>query len=135
MLKGAAYRDELSSGANPLYTADELVHQLKISRAKLIVAHPACYPTALSAAKSVGIPTDRIVLLGALPDSSQVPTGTHVTIDALVSEGNAVPPTYQEVRLAPGEGKTKLAFLSFSSGTTGLPKVRPCFVSSASRLY
>lgn len=42
----------------------------------------------------------------------------------LVEEGLARPTSFVERTLAPGEAKTKLAFLSCSSGTTGKPKVR-----------
>lgn len=46
-----------------------------------------------------------------------------ISLDELVSEGLSSPASFEEIRLAPGEGKSKLAFLSFSSGTTGRPKV------------
>ena len=42
----------------------------------------------------------------------------------LIALGRASKPNFVERKLAPGEGRTKLAFLSFSSGTTGRPKVR-----------
>lgn len=45
------------------------------------------------------------------------------TIGSLVTFGMSLPPFSQRT-LNPGEAKTKLAFLSFSSGTTGLPKER-----------
>lgn len=41
----------------------------------------------------------------------------------LVEEGVGRKKCYTERRLAPGEARTKIAFLSFSSGTTGRPKV------------
>ena len=45
------------------------------------------------------------------------------SVSDLVAEGLSSSITYTERRLEVGEGKTKLAFLSFSSGTTGKPKV------------
>lgn len=43
------------------------------------------------------------------------------TIGSLIAFGMNLPAFSQRI-LNPGEAKTKLAFLSFSSGTTGLPK-------------
>ena len=52
---------------------------------------------------------------------------TGVTVQYLIERGlsdlNIAGPKFVERHLKPGEGKTKLAFLSFSSGTTGNPKV------------
>jgi 4-coumarate--CoA ligase len=45
------------------------------------------------------------------------------TVETLVTQGLASPPRFTERKLRSGEGKTKVAFLSFSSGTTGKPKV------------
>src|ERR1700683_3768261 len=45
------------------------------------------------------------------------------TLEDLVAEGLNIEPHFVERRLAPREAKTKVAFLSFSSGTTGRPKV------------
>lgn len=58
----------------------------------------------------------RIVVL----DSS--PSPQHASLDNLLSSGQSLP-AISELRLRKGEGKTKVAFLSFSSGTTGVPKV------------
>ncbi|QRV97648.1 AMP binding enzyme [Ceratobasidium sp. AG-Ba] len=40
----------------------------------------------------------------------------------LINEGLASAKSFEEKQLAPGENKTKVAFYSFSSGTTGKPK-------------
>ncbi|KZS99949.1 amp dependent CoA ligase [Laetiporus sulphureus 93-53] len=101
--------------ANPAYTASELVHQLKITNARLILVHSAHYAVALEAARTVGIPEANIILV-------EGSTGKAATVPELIEEGARAPKAYEERRLAPGEAKTKLAFLNFSSGTTGLPK-------------
>jgi 4-coumarate--CoA ligase len=49
--------------------------------------------------------------------------GAQTTVQNVIDEGLASTSTFQERVLQPGEGKTKVAFLSFSSGTTGRPKV------------
>ncbi|KAJ1299507.1 hypothetical protein OPQ81_006105 [Rhizoctonia solani] len=117
----AAHRLSLAvSCANPGYTEDELVYQLEATKAKLLFVHPTSLKTALSAAKRVGLPTQRIVLfLEAKPTTS---VGDSLNVDQLAREGLNSKPNFEEKRLAPGENKTKVAFYSFSSGTTGKPK-------------
>lgn len=83
-----------------------------------MVAHPDVLPTALSAARKVGLPINRIVLLKSFQTA-----GIHSTLDDLVAEGLGMEPGFAERELNSGEAKKKLAFLSFSSGTTGKPKV------------
>ncbi|KIJ06739.1 hypothetical protein PAXINDRAFT_140455 [Paxillus involutus ATCC 200175] len=48
--------------------------------------------------------------------------GKQITVQALIDRGLASGDTFQERKLRSGEGKIKVAFLSFSSGTTGMPK-------------
>ncbi|PCH35738.1 phenylacetyl-CoA ligase [Wolfiporia cocos MD-104 SS10] len=107
--------------ANPAYTAEELVHQLRTTSAKLILVHPWNVDTALAAAQAVGIPPENIALVDPLPASASKGSG-FITLPELVKQGSSQPTSFTERKLKPGEAKTKLAFLSFSSGTTGLPK-------------
>ncbi|RDX52610.1 amp dependent CoA ligase [Lentinus brumalis] len=104
------------SGANPAYTAEELEYQLSATKARVLITHPGSLSVALAAAKKAGIPPERVVVFDAAEGAN------NTTIHELVEEGLAQPQRYVERRLAPGEGKKKLAFLSFSSGTTGRPK-------------
>ncbi|PBK74932.1 acetyl-CoA synthetase-like protein [Armillaria solidipes] len=108
------------SGANPDYTAQELRYQLEISKAVLIITHPDTLNIAVSAAEANngGVLLDRIVLLGARTQSNPT-NSSYVTLHELVALGLSKPLTYFESKI---NGKTKLAFLSFSSGTTGKPK-------------
>ncbi|KAH7913981.1 hypothetical protein BJ138DRAFT_1144920 [Hygrophoropsis aurantiaca] len=101
------------SGANPTYTCDELVFQIETTKATIVIAHPVSLDTALTAARAAGIPADRVLTFG---QSKQR------TVDSVISEGLAHDPNFVERKLAPGEGQTKIAFLNFSSGTTGKPK-------------
>jgi len=64
-----------------------------------------------------GIPSSSLVLFDAVPNSGIV------TVDELIRQGLKCDAAFTERRLRKGEGKTKIAFLSFSSGTTGKPKV------------
>ena len=104
-------------GANPAYTAEELEYQLGATKARVLISHPGSLPIALEAAQKAGIAHDRVVVF------DETPGVKNVTLDALIKEGLSQPQAFVEPRLAPGEGRTKLAFLSFSSGTTGRPKV------------
>ncbi|PCH40337.1 amp dependent CoA ligase [Wolfiporia cocos MD-104 SS10] len=106
--------------ANPSFTANELEYQLTITKAKAIITHPSALSVAIDAARATGIAADRIALFN---HQSPVNTSTvYPMIDQLVSAGLSKPAYFVERRLRPGEGKTKLAFLSLSSGTTGQPK-------------
>jgi 4-coumarate--CoA ligase len=106
------------STANPAYTADELLYQLELTRARVILTHSASLDTAKKAASDAGIPPSHIALI----DSPTGYTGQHASLSTLVADGLNKLPTFEERKLAPGEGKTKIALLNFSSGTTGRPK-------------
>ncbi|EDR13168.1 uncharacterized protein LACBIDRAFT_308714 [Laccaria bicolor S238N-H82] len=110
------------SGANPDFLANELLYQVKATGASMIIAHPESLQVALEVAETAGLPQDRVVLLNAESSMSTYSKSKRDTIDDLVEYGLNVKTSFSEKRLDPGEAKTKLAFLSFSSGTTGQPK-------------
>ncbi|KAF8651008.1 hypothetical protein AX16_004966 [Volvariella volvacea WC 439] len=112
------------SGANPDFAANELVYQIEATKATVVITHPDSLPTVLSAAKETHITPDRIVVFNkpAIKSSHPVKVDGFVSINELVEQGRSLPPQFVERKLAKGEAKTKLAFLSFSSGTTGRPK-------------
>ncbi|KAF8558345.1 acetyl-CoA synthetase-like protein [Imleria badia] len=115
----AAHRlGAIMSGANPLFTPDELAYQIQATKASVIIAHPESLSVALVAARAAKLPSERIVLFNV--DNASY--GTQTTVQNIVDEGLASTSTFQERVLQPGEGKTKVAFLNFSSGTTGRPK-------------
>ena len=90
---------------------------MTLSESRLLITHAASLPTAQVAAQSAGIPPERIVVLGEMPSGSPLSN-----VEDLIASGLARLPTFVERRLGPGEAKQKLAFLCFSSGTTGKPK-------------
>ena len=61
---GSHYAGGIVSPANPGYRVDELAFQLKDSGAKALVTQLPVLKVALEAAKRVGIPEDRIILMG-----------------------------------------------------------------------
>lgn len=101
------------SCANPANNTNELLHQLKVAHASLIITHSSSLHTALGAAQAAGLPSERVI---TFDESNQV------SVDSLIQQGLRSEPNFVERRLQKGEAKTKVAFLSFSSGTTGKPK-------------
>ncbi|KAF8187779.1 phenylacetyl-CoA ligase [Pholiota molesta] len=111
------------SGANPDFTTNELLYQLQATKAAVMIIDPDSHPIALEAARQAGLPSDRIILF--LFDTKVIPDhvrANHETVSSLLEFGLRNKTLFVERKLSPGEGKTKLAFLSFSSGTTGRPK-------------
>ena len=109
----------VGSGANPSYTPDELGYQVQATKPAVVIAHPDALRVALAATRAITLPAERIVLFNV--DGASY--GTHATVQDVIDEGLASITTFEERVLRPGEGKTKIAFLNFSSGTTGRPKV------------
>ncbi|XP_006454976.1 putative acyl-CoA synthetase [Agaricus bisporus var. bisporus H97] len=101
---------------NPFYTAEELAHQIKLTKASLVIAHPVCQETVFKVVKENVIPESRVVIL-------RDPIFDHIpTLSSLMSLGDSSKEVFEERRLSKGEARKALAFLSLSSGTTGPPK-------------
>ena len=80
------------------------------------MTHPACFIAARAAAQKVGLTDDFLILL----EKSDVPLSCSTpTIEQLITFGSSESETFKPLLLKTGEAKTTLAFLSFSSGTTG----------------
>ncbi|EIM79727.1 phenylacetyl-CoA ligase [Stereum hirsutum FP-91666 SS1] len=103
---------------NPAFTSSELLYQLELTKVKAVVSDISSLSAVEEAATHYGIPQSRIILM----DGNSSGRPKYATIDTLVQGGLANTACFEERRLAPGEGKTKIAIFCFSSGTTGKPK-------------
>ncbi|MFY7998619.1 MAG: 4-coumarate--CoA ligase family protein [Candidatus Kapaibacteriota bacterium] len=90
---------------NPLYTVDELTHQMKDANAKFLVTIPLFLPNAIEAAKRAGI--QEIFVLGE---------GEGATPVAELMKGDGVLPAIEY------DVHNDIVVMPYSSGTTGLPK-------------
>lgn len=112
VIYGTSFAGGIVTPANPGYSADELAYQLENSGAHALVTTKQFLETALKAAHKVGIPNDRVILLGAEKDESHC-----------VKHWTNIRKTSGALRYRRRRAKSEnLAFLAFSPGTTGLPK-------------
>lgn len=110
---GTHWAGGVVSPANPAYTVEELAFQLKNSGAKALITQMALLPVARAAAKQAGITEDRIILIGDERDSQA--KFKHFSSIRNISGATR----YRKTKINPA---TDLAFLVYSSGTTGVPK-------------
>lgn len=110
---GTFYAGGIVTPANPAYSVNELEFQLKNSEAKALVTTKEFLSNATKAAKKAGIPDDRIILIGeGRDDAHRYKHWTNIR-----PTSGAV--RYRRRKMDPDND---LAFLAYSSGTTGLPK-------------
>lgn len=113
LMWGTLWAGGIVSPANPAYTVDELAFQLKNSGAKALATQASVLPVAMAAAKKVGIPEDHIILIGDERDPQA--RCKHFTSVRNISRATR----YRKQKITP---ESDLAFLVYSSGTTGVPK-------------
>ncbi|KAK3724517.1 hypothetical protein LTR37_001141 [Vermiconidia calcicola] len=103
------------SGASPAYNVEEMSYALRTADARFLMTHPDSMAVAVAAAREAGVPRENVFLLEGSMEG-------YKNVKELIEEGRGL----EEVpyfRIP--EGKTNgdvCGFLSFSSGTTGLPK-------------
>lgn len=113
IMYGVAWTGGIISPANPTYTVEELAFQLSNSEAKGLATQRALLPIARAAAKKVGLSEDRIILIGDERDPDGV--FKHFTSIRNISGTTR----FRRTKVDPSKD---VAYLVYSSGTTGLPK-------------
>lgn len=106
------------SGASPAYNVEEMTYALKTAKVKFLMTMPTSMKVAAAAAKNAGIPQERVFLLEGEMEG-------FTTMKRLLDAGRAYGEERQvkSFKLPKGKkNKDVCGFLSFSSGTTGLPK-------------
>ncbi|KAI7855022.1 hypothetical protein BDC45DRAFT_507555 [Circinella umbellata] len=101
------------SPANPAYTKEELAHQLEETKAKVLIAHVSNMDTAFAAAGSVGLSRSNIFVFG-----DNIVHGVQPYAKALLGDRYVELIDFE----SPEQVRDTLAFLCFSSGTTGKSK-------------
>jgi acyl-CoA synthetase (AMP-forming)/AMP-acid ligase II len=107
----------IATPANVAYSAGELEHQLRSSGAKALFTCVPVLDTALKAARAVGIPDDKIFIMDLPHHSNKT---SFKTVDDLIQLGRSVP-DLAPLNWVKGQGARQVAFLCYSSGTSGLP--------------
>ncbi|CAL8581736.1 hypothetical protein XPA_007422 [Xanthoria parietina] len=106
------------SGASPAYNIEEMTYALQTANAKFLITVPSSMDVAVAAARKAGIPKERIFLLEGDVDG-------HTTMKQLLDIGKSFGREDQVSSFKIPKGKQNkdvCGLLSFSSGTTGLPK-------------
>ena len=106
------------SGASPAYNVEEMTYALRTANAKFLMTIPSSMGVAAAAAQNAGIPQERVFLLEGTLDG-------YTTMQQLLQVGRSYGHSGQipSFKIPAGKrNKDVCGFLSFSSGTTGLPK-------------
>jgi 4-coumarate--CoA ligase len=106
------------SGASPAYNVEEMTYALKTGKAKYIFTVPSSMNVAAAAAMNAGIPKEKVFLLEGEMEG-------FTSMKSLLEIGRRFGDHGQveEYKFKRNERNGDLCgFLSFSSGTTGLPK-------------
>lgn len=108
--------------ANAAYSQFELEHQMRDAGAKCIFTCLPLLEMTLVTAKKLGIPKEKVYILELpkqLVGDAKVPAGLK-TVSDLAEIGKSAP-KIEPLKWSKGEGARRVAFLCYSSGTSGLP--------------
>jgi 4-coumarate--CoA ligase len=104
------------SGASPAYNVEEMSYALKTAKAKFLMTVPGSMPVAIAAAEAAGLTKEHIFLLEGEKEGFK-------TVQELIEIGKGYKKQVKAYDIPKGKTNGDLCgFLSFSSGTTGLPK-------------
>lgn len=104
------------SGASPAYGVEEMAYALRKAKARFVFTVKERLEVAVEAARMVGLDRGNVFILEGEVDGFR-------NMEDLLEMGKKEEEQVRELVLRDGESNGKLCgFLSFSSGTTGLPK-------------
>lgn len=103
------------TGSNPSYTSYELIHHVRTAKVKFLISEPDVLPTVLTTAAESGIPRSKIFVFDAYDHG---PHDGQRSWEDLLQHGQMDWAVFED----PRDARTTVATLSFTSGTTGLPK-------------
>jgi 4-coumarate--CoA ligase len=106
------------SGASPAYNVEEMTYAMRTADSKFLFTAPSSMEVASAAAESVNLPKSNLFLFEGKLDG-------YSTVHDLIAIGKSYGPSQQvaSYKLPLGtKNKDICGYLSFSSGTTGLPK-------------
>ncbi|QGI85681.1 unnamed protein product [Fusarium fujikuroi] len=112
----------IATPASSLSSATELSSQLALSKAKAIFTSPALLQTALKATRATKIPDSHVFIIEPTETTPRTaPSGPFKSVQDLVNLGRTLPLVVQSRWQDSRHVKEQLAFLAFSSGTSGSP--------------
>jgi long-subunit acyl-CoA synthetase (AMP-forming) len=106
------------SGASPAYNVEEMTYAMRTADSKFLFTAPSSMEVAIASAKTINLPKSNLFLLEGTLDG-------YSTVHDLIAIGKSYGPDGQipSYKLPAGKrNKDVCGYLSFSSGTTGLPK-------------
>lgn len=109
------------SAINPIYTVEEIVHQMTLTNAKCLLTHPSLIERDLEAAKKAGtLSKYQIFQFTDDPEPCKEKMGVKDWRYMIASEKEAE--NFRWQGLGREESEKTIATINFSSGTTGMPK-------------
>ncbi|CVL03652.1 probable phenylacetyl-CoA ligase [Fusarium proliferatum] len=112
----------IATTASSLSSATELSSQLALSEAKAIFTSPALLQTALKATRATKIADSHVFIIEPTETTPRTaPSGPFKSVQDLVNLGRTLPLVVQSRWQDSRHVKEQLAFLAFSSGTSGSP--------------
>jgi acyl-CoA synthetase (AMP-forming)/AMP-acid ligase II len=115
---GCHYAGGIVAPVNPDLSIQDLHQQIERGEARGLVVHPDCLPVALKAARTANLPRERILVLRFDRD---LPTNNGTsTVDQFIASAKVASDMISHRSKI--NSQRDIAFLVYSSGTTGYPK-------------